>query len=66
MDEVLKVLLVLTNLSTALMRATQKVTELIEEANAEGRDLTDEEVASVRAEGDKAIAEWNDLVSKLD
>lgn len=59
MNEAVQILLLLTRLAEAAMKAANEVSDVIDKAQEEGRDLTPEELALIKIRGDSAVSHWN-------
>lgn len=53
----LEIINVLISVSTNALQSIQKYNDLIAKAQAEGRDITDDELAALKAESDALTAE---------
>ena len=60
MSTVSNAILLLDLLSSAIAVQT-KITQLLQQAQIEGRDVSNEELATLRAETDIKLNQWNNL-----
>lgn len=58
--EAVNLALALTALATRAMESAARVQQLVAQAQAEGRDLTDTEIAEIRDRRIGAVDRWND------
>lgn len=60
MNEAVTTLILLLRLAESSMKAAQEVSEIMEKAQREGRDLTENEIQRIKHRGDEAVAHWNE------
>lgn len=58
--EAVNLALALTALATRAMESAARVQQLVAQAQAEGRDLSDAEIAEIRDRRIGAVDRWND------
>lgn len=58
--EALRIATSLLSLADRSVKAASRVSDMIDRADAEGRDLNDSEVAELKAMRDKAVQRWDE------